>query len=461
MRANLSIGDAELRLHGLSSAISRETRDRVRAAIRNSGLSWPSGVVHLTASTARPRSDVDLAAAAAALLVTGAVPVRRLTATALIGELGLDGTVRPVPDVAPRAIAAADAGFTHLVVPAATAAEASAVPGLTIIPVTCLDDLVSWLRGNPAPALQPEPGKRGPSETSWDPEGWARLSPAAVRAAAAAAAGGHHTVHLAAPNDPVLLLPRLIRTLMADLTDTDALEVSRWHSQAGELLPDSGVRTRPPGVSLHPTDTIAAIVGSVSRPGLLTLAHRGVLTVEDLPDFSARTLEVIRSEMQDCALHVAAAGGATSRPAGPRTVFTVRDCLCGYAQAENCRCTPRRRARYLARIPLWLLDCTDLFVRQVTVAVPDPSPPLLESLRDAVARARERVRSRWGTAPEPGAEIDYTHAVADLPAGTAQELDDAIREGRIRPARRRGASGSPGHAPTWTTGRTRTSPTSC
>lgn len=267
IRADLSVGDATLRVHGLNSTVSRETRDRVRAAIRNSGLSWPEGVVRLTASTAHPRSDIDLAAAAATLLVIGAVPDRRLTATALIGELGLDGAVRPVPDVRTRTIAAAEAGLTHLVVPAANAAEAGDVPGLTIIPVACLDDLVSWLRGGPTPTPRPESGEGASSTTPWAPEAWTWLAPTTVRAAAVAAAGGHHTLHVAAPGAPVLLLPRLIRTLMADLTATEALEVSPWHFLAGEPWPDNAAAARPPGVSLLPDDTIAAIAGSLSRPG--------------------------------------------------------------------------------------------------------------------------------------------------------------------------------------------------
>ncbi|MFJ9782546.1 ATP-binding protein [Amycolatopsis sp. NPDC101161] len=433
VRADLGVGDAALRVHGLNPTVSRETRDRVRAAIRNSGLSWPHGVVHLTASTAHPRSDVDLAAAAAALLVTGAVPVRRLTATALIGELGLDGTVRPVPDILLRAVAAADAGFTYLVVPAANAADARAVPGLTIVPVAGLDDLISWLRSNPTPALPPGSAVRGQSAPSWAPEAWAQLSPTAVRAAAVAAAGGHHTLHVAGPGDPVLLLPRLIRTLMADLSDTETLEVNRLHSLAGEPLPDNGGHTRPPAASLHPTDTIASIVGSFTRPGLLTLAHRGVLTVEDLPDFSAATLEVLRPAMENGTLSIADAAGAGSRPAGARMVFTARDCLCGSARAEDCRCTPAQRARYFAWIPLWLLDRVDLFVRAVTVAKPDPSLPSLESVREGVVRARERARHRWGAAPEPGAETDYTQAVTGLPSNAVEQVDDAIRQGRITP----------------------------
>jgi magnesium chelatase family protein len=150
IRAALGVGDAELRVHGLSPTVSRETRDRVHAAVRNTGFSWPDAVVHIITSTAHPRSDVDLAVAAAALLVTEAVPVRRLPATALIGELGLDGTVRPVRGVLLRAVAAADAGFTHLVVPTA---EAAHVPGLTVIPVACLGDLLDWLRGGSDPTV--------------------------------------------------------------------------------------------------------------------------------------------------------------------------------------------------------------------------------------------------------------------------------------------------------------------
>ncbi|WIX85771.1 ATP-binding protein [Amycolatopsis sp. DG1A-15b] len=433
IRADLSVGDATLRVHGLSPTVSRETRDRVRAAIRNSGLSWPEGVVHLTASTAHPRSDVDLAAAAAALLATEAVPVRRLTATALIGELGLDGTVRPVPDVRTRAIAAAVAGFTHLVVPAANAAEARDVPGLTTVPVAGLNDLVNWLRGGLTPAQRPESREGASPTASWTPEAWARLSPTAVRAAAVAAAGGHHTLHVAAPGTPILLLPRLIRALMADLTDTEALEVSTWHFLAGEPAPDRSEHLRPPGVPLLPDDTIAAVAGSLSRPGLLTLAHRGVLTVEDLPELSARIVEVLRPALEHGTIGITAAAGAESRPAGARVVFTARDCLCGSVRAKKCRCTPAQRARYLARIPLWLLDRVDLFVREVTVAEPDPSLPSLESLREGVARARERARYRWGAAPEPGTKIDYTKAIAGLPADAVRELEDAIRHGRAHP----------------------------
>jgi magnesium chelatase family protein len=135
--------------------------------------------------------------------------------------------------------------------------------------------------------------------------------------------------------------------------------------------------------------------------------------------------------VEDGALSIVAAGGAESRPAEARMVFTARDCLCGCVRTQDCRCTPQQRARYLARIPLWLLDRTDLFVRQVTVAEPDPPLPSLESLRDSVARARERARRRWGAAPEPGAAIGYAQAVAGLSATAVRQLDDAIREGRI------------------------------
>lgn len=172
-------------------------------------------------------------------------------------------------------------------------------------------------------------------------------------------------------------------------------------------------------------------MGSFTRPGLLTLAHRRVLTVDDLPDFSARTIEVLRPALETGTIGFTAAAGAESRPAGARMVFTARDCRCGSARVQDCRCTPAQRARYLAQIPQWLLDRVDLFLREVTVDQPDPSLPSLESLRDSVARARDRAHSRWGAAPDPGAEISYTQAVADLPASTARELDDTISDGRM------------------------------
>ena len=140
---------------------------------------------------------------------------------------------------------------------------------------------------------------------------------------------------------------------------------------------------------------------------------------------------MLRPALENGTIGITAAAVAESRPAGARVVFTARDCLCGSVRTEECRCTPAQRARYLARMPLWLLDRVDLFVRQVIVAEPDPSLPSLESLRDSVARARERARYRWGSTPQPGAEFDYTKAVAGLPANAVEELDDAIREDRI------------------------------
>ncbi|MEA5367223.1 ATP-binding protein [Amycolatopsis sp., V23-08] len=398
IRADLGVGDATLHEHGLNSKVSRETRDRVRAAIRNSGLSWPEGVVHLTSSTAHPRTDVDLAAAAAALLVIGAVPARRLTTTALIGELGLDGTVRPVPDVRTRAIAAAEARLTHLVVPAANAHEVGDIPGLTTIPVACLDDLVSWLRGGPLRLCGPNRAEVRLPRCGL-PKLGARLAPTAVRAAALAAAGGHPILHVATPGTPVLLLPRLIRALMADLTDTEALEVGTWHFLASEPWPDNTAPTRPPGVSLRPDDTIAAIAGSLSRPGLLTLAHRGVVTVEDFPGFPAAPSRCCVRRWRTARSASPPREVASRARPGHAWCSPPGDCLCGSVRPEDCRCTPTLRARYLARIPLWLLDRVDLFVRDVIVAEPEPSLPSLESLRDSVARARERARYRWGAAP--------------------------------------------------------------
>ncbi|MEV4049561.1 ATP-binding protein [Amycolatopsis sp. NPDC049688] len=211
---------------------------------------------------------------------------------------------------------------------------------------------------------------------------------------------------------------------------------------------------------LRPDDTVAAVAGSLSRPGLLTLAHRGVLTVEDVPELSARIVEVLRPALEHGTIGITAAAGAESRPAGARMVFIARDCPSSSVRTKKCRCTPAQRARYLARIPQWLLDRVDLFVRQVTVAEPDPSLPSLESLRDSVARARERARYRWGAAPEPGAAIDYIQAVAGLPANAVRELDEAIRDGRITPRMAARCLRLAWHVPTWTAGRTRTSPIS-
>ncbi len=432
VRVHLGVGDTELRVHGLSPTVSRETRDRVHAAVRNSGYTWRDTVMHVTCSTAHPRSEVDLAVAAAVLLAAGVVPTRRLVATALVGELGLNGTVRPVPGVLPRAIAAAEAGFTHVVVPAANAAEAAQAPGITAVPVGDLTELVTWLTGGSAAAAHPRVDENlEPADELWTTDTWTHLDPLAVRAAALAAAGGHHTLFLARPGAGASLLPRLITTLMPDLTDEEALEVTSLHSLAGAPLPATGLITRPPRIGVHHSCTTAALVGTGTRPGMLSLAHRGVLTIEDLPEFTHATVNTLHPLLDGRNVTIATGRRTVTMPASACVVFTARDCPGRCSRACACTCSPGDRARYLDRIPRWLLAGTDLFVHRLTLLDPDPSPRPLHAVRAGVVEARMRAFHRWGAIPEPGRPIGLGQAVDGVPDEVTQELDDATRKGAI------------------------------
>ncbi|WP_410626242.1 ATP-binding protein [Amycolatopsis sp. cmx-8-4] len=432
VRVDLGVGDAELRVHGLSETVSRETRDRVRAALRNSGYTWGERIVHVTCSTAHPRSDVDLAVAAAVLLASGTVPTRRLVATTLVGELGLDGTVRPVPGVLPRAVAAAKAGFTHIVVSAANVAEAAQAPGITAVPVGDLTELVAWLAVGPTAAAHSGSDEdTEPTDELWTTDTWTHLDPLAVRAAALAAAGGHHTLFLARPGTGASLLPQLITTLTPDLTEAEALEVTSLHSLAGAPLPSTGLITRPPRICVHHSCTTAAVVGSATRPGMLSLAHRGVLVIEDLPEFTHATVDALHPLLEGRDVTIATGGHTVTRPAGARVVFTARDCPGRCSRACDCTCSPGDRTLYLDRIPRWLLAGTDLFLHRLTLTDPDPSLRPLHAVRAGVVKARERAFHRWGALPEPGQPIGLGEAVDGVPAEVTQELDDATRKGAI------------------------------
>ncbi|WP_158889053.1 ATP-binding protein [Amycolatopsis anabasis] len=434
IRVDLGAGTPELHIHGLSQQVSRETRDRVRAALRNAAQPWPERSVHVTCSTAHPQSDVDLAVAVAILLATGRVPARRLLATALIGELSLDGRVRPVRGVLPRAMAAAKFGCTHLVVPAANAAEASHAPGITIVPVAHLTEVITWLTGGKIPAAVPTAQvDEDAVDQLWAADTWARLDPGTVRAAALAAAGGHHTLFLARPGTGASLLPRLVTALMPDLTDAHAREVTALHSLAGAQLPASGLIMRPPRACPHHTTSMPALLGKGAplRPGAVTLAHHGVLHLQDLPEFPGPAIEALRAVLDHREVALARAHRTVQLPAAVRAVFTARDCPGGCASAHDCTCTPFQRARYRRRIPLWLVARTDLFVQRLSSLEPGSPVPSFDAVRASVVQAQDRAAHRWDARKRHNGKITDAQVAVGVPSEVTDRLDDAVHRGGI------------------------------
>ncbi|HUY49767.1 MAG TPA: ATP-binding protein [Streptosporangiaceae bacterium] len=403
--AGVSDGAAAFSIQGLPEISVRETRDRVRAATLNSGLPWPDrGVTVTLQPLGLPKhgTGLDLAIAVAVLTATGAVA--GVPAGCLFyGELGLDGTLRPVRGVLPAVLAAARVGCTRAVVPEQNAAEAVAVPGVTAIPARSLRAVVSWLRGNSLPA---RPGT-GPVTAAPFPDVYPEIGldqlavPPVLRLALeASAAGGHHLCLTGPPGAPVPALAAAAAALMPPLQREEMMEVAAVYSAAGLLGPGHALITRPPLRAPHHTITPARMGGGgsgVMRPGEAALAHRGVLFLGDVPEFSRSVLGMLRQPLQDGEIVVARAGVTTRFPAAFTLIAGMSPCPCH--AWTSCTCSPLAARRYRGRfiselgshVALWL------DVAQAGPAEGGASEPARHADAISVARvaaARDRAHHR-------------------------------------------------------------------
>jgi magnesium chelatase family protein len=301
-------------------------------------------------------------------------------------ELGLDGRVRPVRGVLPAVLAAAAAGFNRVVVPIAGAAEARLVPNVDVWPVGSLSELLVALRsGQPPEPIGPGPVRPRPSPAAQRPDSNAQIGldladvlgqPSGRRAVEVAAAGAHHTLLLGDPGTGKTMLAARLPGLLPDLDRVAALEVTAVHSVAG-VLPASGpLITRPPFRDPHHTATVASLVGGgsgVARPGQVSLAHNGVLFLDEAPEFSSGVLDALRQPLESGHVTIARAAGVAHYPARFLLVLAANPCGCAVTSgtsgaAMSCTCSPALRRRYLARLSGPLLDRVDLQVRMDPVS---------------------------------------------------------------------------------------------
>jgi magnesium chelatase family protein len=454
VEVDITAGLPGMSIVGLPDTAVGEARDRTRAAVGNSGLPWPRTRITVGLSPAalpKRGASLDLAIATGVLAAQGEVPSDAVRGLLVVGELGLDGRVRPVPGVLVAALEAARLGLDRVAVPAANAQEAALVPGLAVLPVRRLRDLVAFLRGvEPEPDDLPDEEGPGDDQLGAAPEPLPDLRDVRGHAMARngleiAAAGGHHLAMLGAPGVGKTLLAERLPGLLPELTRDEALEVTAVHSVAGRLPPGSGLVTRPPMAAPHHTSTLAAMVGggsgSVPRVGLVSTAHRGVLFLDEAPEFDPTVLDSLRQPIESGRVTVARAGFVVTLPARFLLVLAANPCPCGraYERATSslppCSCGAAVRRRYLSRISGPLLDRVDLrlVLERPTAAElrfgeshAEPTAVVAARVRDARARAARRLRGTpWSANGEvPGPVLRRSFPPAADAVGL---LDDLLR----------------------------------
>ena len=370
VEADIGIGLPGFTLLGLPDAALSESRDRVRAALINSGETWPNKRVTISLSPAwlpKRGSGFDLAIAAALLAASDAAPMDRLNNVIILGELTLEGKIKGILGILPALMAAKKAGFEKAIVPVVNAQEAGLVSGLEILAMSTLKECALWIRTGETLThsfAENYVEKNGSEELDLSEVG-GQLQ--ARKALEISAIGGHHLLMIGPPGAGKTMLAARLPSILPPLDREGALEVTALHSLAGKVSHDSPLITQPPFVAPHHSATRAALVGGGGvniKPGACSLAHNGVLFLDEAPEMSSGVLDALRQPLESGSITISRSGASANFPSRFTLVLAANPCPCGRftGTGRNCSCTPQSVRRYLNKLSGPLLDRIDLQV---------------------------------------------------------------------------------------------------